>query len=79
MGEDVKKSAWFFFTSFRRKPESSVFRAFQIDWTPVFTGVTALIQSFHTFGEGEGGGKRDRLRIPSGEIPSESFKGGTGP
>jgi len=38
-----------FFTSFRRKPESSVFRALRTDWTPVFTGVTAEIQFFHTF------------------------------
>jgi hypothetical protein len=37
----VKKSVRFFFTSFRRKPESSVFKALAIDWTPVFTGVTA--------------------------------------
>ena len=52
----MKKSIWFFFTSFRRKPESSVFKALRTDWTPVFTGVTAEIQFFHTFGEGEGGG-----------------------
>jgi len=42
--------------SFRRKPESSVFKALAIDWTPVFTGVTTGIQFFHTFGQGEGGG-----------------------
>jgi hypothetical protein len=48
----VKKSIWFFFTSFRRKPESSVFKALRIDWTPVFTGETAENQFFHTFGEG---------------------------
>ena len=48
MGEDVKKSIWFFFTSFRRKPESSVFKALAIDWTPVFTGVTALKFNFFT-------------------------------
>jgi len=41
MGEGVKKSVLFFFTSFRRKPESSVFKALAIDRTPVFTGVTA--------------------------------------
>ena len=56
MGEGVKKSVRFFFTSFRRKPESSFFKALAIDWTPVFTGVTAEIQFFHTFGEGQGGG-----------------------
>jgi hypothetical protein len=56
MGEGVKKSIWFFFTSFRQKPESSVFKALRTYWTPVFTGVTAEIQFFHTFGEGEGGG-----------------------
>jgi hypothetical protein len=47
----VKKLIWLFFTSFRRKPESSVFKALAIDWTPVFTGVTPEIQFFHTFGE----------------------------
>jgi hypothetical protein len=41
--------------SFRRKPESSVFKALRIGWTPVFTGVTAEIQFFHTFGEGRVG------------------------
>jgi hypothetical protein len=51
----VKKSIWLFFTSFRRKPESSVFKALAIDWTPVFTGVTPEIQFFHTFGEGRVG------------------------
>ena len=35
--------------SFRRKPESSSFKALRIFWTPVFTGVTADIQFFHTF------------------------------
>jgi hypothetical protein len=50
----VKKSALFFFTSFRRKPESSVFKALRTDWTPVFTGVTAGIQFFHSF-RGVGG------------------------
>jgi hypothetical protein len=38
-----------FSLSFRRKPESSLFKALQISWTPVFTGVTAQIQFFHTF------------------------------
>jgi hypothetical protein len=41
--EGVKKLISFFFTSFRRKPESSVFKTLAIDWTPVFTGVTAEI------------------------------------
>jgi hypothetical protein len=50
----VKKLISFFFTSFRRKPESSVFKTLAIDWTPVFTGVTAEIQFFHTFPAGEG-------------------------
>jgi hypothetical protein len=54
----VKKSIWLFFTSFRRKPESSVFKALAIDWTPVFTGVTSEIQFFHTFGGRKGGGMR---------------------
>jgi hypothetical protein len=54
-GEAVKRSIWFFFTSFRRKPESSVFNALTIDWTPVFTGVTTETQSFHTFGGGISG------------------------
>jgi hypothetical protein len=53
-GEGVKKSIWFFFTPFRRKPESSVFKALRTDWTPVFTGETAENQFFHTFGD-EGG------------------------
>jgi len=48
----VKKSIWFFFTSFRRKPESSVFKVLRTDWTPVFTGETAENQFFHSFGEG---------------------------
>jgi hypothetical protein len=47
--EGVKKSIRFLFTSFRRKPESSAFRALRTDWTPVFTGVTAEIQFFQTF------------------------------
>ena len=47
----MKKSIWFFFTSFRRKPESSIFKALRTDWTPVFTGETAENQFFHTFGE----------------------------
>jgi hypothetical protein len=52
--EGVKKSIWFFVTSFRRKPESSVFKTLRTCWTPVFTGVTAEIKFFHTFSEGEG-------------------------
>jgi hypothetical protein len=43
LGEGVKKSIWFFVTSFRRKPESSVFKTLRTCWTPVFTGVTAEI------------------------------------
>jgi len=54
--EGVKKLISFFFTSFRRKPESSVFKTLAIDWTPVFTGVTAEIQFFHTFSH-QGGGE----------------------
>jgi hypothetical protein len=50
----VKKSIQFFFTSFRRKPESSVFKVLRTYWTPVFTGVTAENQFFHSFG-GQGG------------------------
>jgi hypothetical protein len=41
--EGVKKSIWPFSASFRRRPESSVFTALRIDWTPVFTGVTNKI------------------------------------
>jgi hypothetical protein len=52
----VKKLISFFFTSFRRKPESSVFKTLAIDWTPVFTGVTAEIQFIHTFPFGKGVG-----------------------
>jgi len=51
-GEGVKKSIQFFFTSFRRKPESSVFKVLRTYWTPVFTGVTAENQFFHSFGVG---------------------------
>jgi hypothetical protein len=65
--EGVKKLLLFLFTSFRRKPESSVFQALRIDWTPVFTGVTAEIQFFHTFpprggrlGWGDAFGKKNR-------------------
>jgi hypothetical protein len=47
--EGVKKSIQFFFTSFRRKPESSVFKVLRTYWTPVFTGVTAENQFFHSF------------------------------
>ena len=47
--EALKKSTCFLFTSFRRKPESSVFKALRTDWTPVFTGETAENQFFHTF------------------------------
>jgi hypothetical protein len=50
----VKKSIQFFFTSFRRKPESSVFKVLRTYWIPVFTGVTAENQFFHSFG-GSGG------------------------
>jgi len=64
MGEGVKKSNWFFFTSFRRKPESSVFKALRTDWTPVFTGETAENQFFHTFG--------GRVRV--GVIMSRNFR-----
>ena len=52
--EGVKKFGRFLFTSFRRKPESSVFRSLRTDWTPVFTGVTAEIKFFHTFQVKEG-------------------------
>jgi hypothetical protein len=51
----VKKSIQFFFTSFRRKPESSVFKVLRTYWTPVFTGVTAENQFFHSFKGGQGG------------------------
>jgi len=59
----VKKSIQFFFTSFRRKPESSVFKVLRTYWTPVFTGVTAENQFFHSFGEGKGGGQYANLFI----------------
>ena len=51
-GEGVKKPIWLFFTSFRRKPESSVFKALAIDWTPVFTGVRLKFNYFTPSGEG---------------------------
>jgi hypothetical protein len=59
----VKKLIWFFLASFRRKPESRFFTDLRIDWTPVFTGVTAEFRFFHTFGEG-GEGLR-LLRFPA--------------
>jgi hypothetical protein len=34
---------------FLTKPEPSLFKALQIFWTPVFAGVTAQNQFFHTF------------------------------
>ena len=69
-GEGVKKSIWFFFTSFRRKPESRVFRALRTEWTPVFTGVTAEIQFFHSFREGKGGGDLGNYFTASGRSGS---------
>ncbi len=33
------------FPSFRRKPESSLFRQLQIIWTPGFTGVTTFYEA----------------------------------
>ena len=47
--EAVKKSAWVFSSSFRRKPESSIFEPLKTSWTPVFTGVTTERQFFHSF------------------------------
>jgi hypothetical protein len=41
--EAVKKLVWCCFTSFRRKPESSVFKELRILWTPVFTGETNTV------------------------------------
>jgi len=32
------------FLSFRRKPESSLFKQLQTIWTPVFTGVTTFYE-----------------------------------
>ncbi|MFO7971820.1 MAG: hypothetical protein R6U40_08730 [Desulfobacterales bacterium] len=32
------------FLSFRRKPESSIFKELQSIWTPVFTGVTTFCE-----------------------------------
>jgi len=55
-GGRCEKIGFVLFLSFRRKPESSVFKALRNYWTPVFTGVTAETQFFHTFGEGKGGG-----------------------
>ena len=60
--EVVKKSISFFLTSFRRKPESSVFGTLRTDWTPVFTEVTTKIQFLQTFESQEGDGLSRRLR-----------------
>ncbi len=48
----MRKLIRFFFVSFRRKRklESSVFIKFRIDWTPVFTGVTAKFNFFMASG-----------------------------
>jgi hypothetical protein len=54
--EGVKKLVWCCFTSFRRKPESSVFMGLQILWTPVFTGETNTVRFFHTFPPTKGRG-----------------------
>ncbi|MCX5911820.1 MAG: hypothetical protein NTV04_07805, partial [Deltaproteobacteria bacterium] len=43
--------------------ESSVFKTLAIDWTPVFTGVTAEIQFFHIF-PSEGGVRVGRKISP---------------
>jgi hypothetical protein len=68
--EGVKKSIWLFFTSFRRKPESSVFKPLAIRWTPVFTGVTAEIQFFIPSQErgGEEGNENDLLKMLEGSV-----------
>jgi hypothetical protein len=64
LAEAVKKFAWIFFPSFRRKPESSIFKPLRTAWTPVFTGVTTKRKFFHTFsgGEGWGGGAKVTVR-----------------
>jgi hypothetical protein len=69
----VKKSIYFFFTSFRRKPESSFFKALQKYWTPVFTGVTAGTQFFHSF---RGAGGISARPIKANPPISPFFKGG---
>jgi len=56
-GEGVKKLEFPLFLSFRRKPESSIFKVLRTFWTPVFTGETTKKQFFHTFGEDLGGGE----------------------
>jgi hypothetical protein len=55
-GGSCEKIGLHLFPSFRRKPESSIFKPLRIAWTPVFTGVTTKRQFFHSFGEGKGGG-----------------------
>jgi hypothetical protein len=73
-GEGVKKSIWFFFTSFRRKPESSFFKVLRTDWTPVFTGETAENQFFHTFGISGGRNRQGNLLL--GDSKKYCRKGG---
>jgi hypothetical protein len=63
--EGVKKLVWFSFASFRRKPESSISTALQINWTPAFAGVTAEIQFFHSFPHQGGGNWPDPKFFPS--------------
>jgi hypothetical protein len=40
--DDLVKSLNSLIPSFRRKPESSIFKEPQVTWTPVFTGVTTF-------------------------------------
>jgi hypothetical protein len=42
--DKILKSRKSYFSSFRRKPESSLLNSLPILWTPVFTGVTTFTE-----------------------------------
>jgi hypothetical protein len=46
--ELVKSLKMLFLGSFRRKPESSIYRRFQHAWTPAFAGVTTFYDAIKT-------------------------------
>ena len=58
--EGVKKFAWLFSPSFRRRPESSIFKPLRTAWTPVFTGETTKWRFFHTFSPRRGKEDEDK-------------------
>jgi hypothetical protein len=49
--ELVKSLKMLFLGSFRRKPESSIYRRFQHAWTPAFAGVTTFCDAIMFLGD----------------------------